>query len=546
MSELLDMQYDGDISGDGSFVKSGAGRLTLTGENTWDGTTTVEGGTLRAGSATALPQVGGGYVVNGGTLDLNDTDLTVTPLSGSGGQIVLGTTGNGTLTLSQDDDTTAAAAITGAGRIVKSGIGTLTLTGDSTITGGTEYTETTVVREGTLAVQGSGAKLTQSASAIYAGRDATDTGTFEVRDGAVVSSARAYIGYSEHSTGHALVTGSGAEWNSATSFAVGYGGTGALTISDGGKITTAEMIIGHQGGLASGTAVVTGAGSELAAGALYIGNETTGFLTVANGGTVTVTGGAGTALVGANPGVYAILDIGTADGLGTAGTVNAAAVQFNSTEGYLRFNQTDNITFSQPISGPGQVVHQGVGTTTLTGAGTYTGLTTVEAGALYVNGSILGNTVVKYGATFGGDGVVGDILLESGAQLRPLDSFDAGSLVWNPGASLIFRLGNGSSDILELDADLTKDGDGTFAFTFENDDWQVGETYTLIVFANTNFTESDFSFTNDVGFSGTFAIEGNAVTFHVVAVPEPSTWALCMAALLSGVVLARRRKIRHA
>ena len=46
------------------------------------------------------------------------------------------------------------------------------------------------------------------------------------------------------------------------------------------------------------------------------------------------------------------------------------------------------MTFGGVISGTGAVQHNGSGTTTLTAANTYTGLTNVNAGTLTVNGSL--------------------------------------------------------------------------------------------------------------------------------------------------------------
>ncbi|WP_367114104.1 autotransporter-associated beta strand repeat-containing protein [Roseicyclus sp.] len=42
------------ISGTGNLVKQGAGRLTLSGTNTYSGTTTINEGTLRIGDSSGL------------------------------------------------------------------------------------------------------------------------------------------------------------------------------------------------------------------------------------------------------------------------------------------------------------------------------------------------------------------------------------------------------------------------------------------------------------------------------------------------------------
>ena len=84
--------------------------------------------------------------MNGGTLDLNGFDLTMSSLSGTGGTVALGAAA---LAINQATDTSYAGALTGAGSLTKAGAGTLTLSGVNT------YTGATTVDAGTLAVNGS-------------------------------------------------------------------------------------------------------------------------------------------------------------------------------------------------------------------------------------------------------------------------------------------------------------------------------------------------------------------------------------------------------
>ncbi|MGE8658230.1 MAG: autotransporter domain-containing protein [Achromobacter sp.] len=121
--------FGGDISGAGALRHLGSGTTILTGANAYLGGTTVDAGTLRAGGAGAFV-AGTAYTVNGGTLDLNNHDLTVSALAGTGGTVALGTA---TLTVDQAIDTAYAGAFSGTGELVKLGSGTLTLTGPSTL-----------------------------------------------------------------------------------------------------------------------------------------------------------------------------------------------------------------------------------------------------------------------------------------------------------------------------------------------------------------------------------------------------------------------------
>ena len=196
-----------DITGSGALVKDGAGTLVLEGDNAYTGGTRIEGGTLSVSSDSALGATSGDIALAGGALHAAESfdsgraltlesdgriatarDATLT-LSGSiGGDGVLVKDGAGTLVLTGtnryrggtrveagalvghaagfgdgdirvddgaslrfDQHTTAslAAALSGAGDIVKEGEGGLTLAGDSS-----GFTGTTTVSAGTLRVDG--------------------------------------------------------------------------------------------------------------------------------------------------------------------------------------------------------------------------------------------------------------------------------------------------------------------------------------------------------------------------------------------------------
>lgn len=61
----------------------------------------------------------------------------------------------------------------------------------------------------------------------------------------------------------------------------------------------------------------------------------------------------------------------------------------------LELNATEDQTIANVISGTGSVVKSGAGTTTLTGANTYTGATTVNAGKLVVDSTFTGSYVIN-------------------------------------------------------------------------------------------------------------------------------------------------------
>jgi autotransporter-associated beta strand protein len=139
--------------------RSAAAATTLTGANDYTGGTTVSAGTLRQGLAGAFA-ASTAYTVNGGTLDVNNFDLTASSLSGGGGTVALG---SAALTVNQAGNTAYSGAITGSGTLTKSGAGTLTLSGTNSYSGGTTVTA------GTLAQGVAGGFVANTAYAVNGG-----------------------------------------------------------------------------------------------------------------------------------------------------------------------------------------------------------------------------------------------------------------------------------------------------------------------------------------------------------------------------------------
>ncbi|GMV63753.1 MAG: hypothetical protein AMXMBFR74_29200 [Parvibaculum sp.] len=389
----------GETGGSFGIVKSGAGILSLTGANTYTGTTTVSGGTLRAGSADAL--VSGTYILNGGTLDLNDFDLSASGLSGASGTVDLG---SAELEVDQDSDGVFGGIISGAGSLLKLGSGMLTLTGGST------YTGLTTIREGTLAldggsvessddviigdlahtvgevtVTGAGASLDTDSSVLVG---ELGEGTLNVENGGVVTADVVIAGHLSGSDGAIRVTGTGSQVNSTSLLRIGDEGVGRLIVSEGGAVTNTSTGYIGAGTNGEGAMTVTGTGSKLDnSGILYVGGEyngAIGVLTVAGEAAVNVGAGSGTVRVAHHSGATGTLNIGAAEGDAAvaAGTLNAASLQFGAGTGQIVFNHLDDDhAFSSDVSGAGEVLHLS-GTTILTGENTYTGGTTVSGGTL--------------------------------------------------------------------------------------------------------------------------------------------------------------------
>ena len=120
-------------------TKVGTGTLTLTGENTYTGETTIDDGTLQLG--------------NGGTT----------------GSITGNVANNGILAFNRSDFITFDGLISGTGSLAKLGSGTLTLSNSNIYSGGTTIAGGTIV--------------TQNASALGTGPVAFDNGTaFQVQN----------------------------------------------------------------------------------------------------------------------------------------------------------------------------------------------------------------------------------------------------------------------------------------------------------------------------------------------------------------------------
>lgn len=140
-----DYDFLGAFSGSGTLDKLGDGTLTFMGDYAFQGVTHILGGAVRIGGT--IDSETDFDLGAGGSLDITGKDQTIGGLSGDTGSQV--TLGESQLTVAQEDNSEFAGAISGSGGIVKSGTGTLNLSGDS------DYTGPTTVDGGKLAVNGS-------------------------------------------------------------------------------------------------------------------------------------------------------------------------------------------------------------------------------------------------------------------------------------------------------------------------------------------------------------------------------------------------------
>lgn len=254
--------------------------------NTYAGNTSISQGTLRLGSATAIPTgAGTGYVLlnptspNTATFDLHGNNQTINGLasSGTGSAIVDNVSGTSTYTLTigtsgSSPNGTFSGDIqntSGTLAVIKAGSGTLTLSGANT------YNGNTTISAGTLAL-GSGGSINNTANlSISAGA------TFDV------SAISSYAVSSSTS-----LSASGTGTTVGTSAAAIKGGT---TVSLGSQAITLSYDGSHpalyisQGTLSlNGNTFTVNKASALAAGTYVIIQQASG--TVSHSGTYTVSG----------------------------------------------------------------------------------------------------------------------------------------------------------------------------------------------------------------------------------------------------------------
>lgn len=275
------------LSGAGGLVKKGDGTLTLTGENTYTGGTTILNGTLMIGHGTTGSIAGN--IVNHGAVEFGRTNSH-----------------------------TYAGVISGTGSVTQAGTGTLTLTGENTYTGGT-----TILNGMLMIGEGTTGSITGDVvnhSGLWFGR--TDTHTFEgviSGTGSVISTqGTAILTGDHHYTGGTLAGGNG-------TLQLGNGGTTGSVVGDislgGGIFGTAHLIVNRSdaltlSGIISGPGTVTQAGT----GTLLLDGENTYTgATYVNAGTLVVNGSLADSSVEVQSGA-ALGGIGTFGGLVTIGS----------------------------------------------------------------------------------------------------------------------------------------------------------------------------------------------------------------------------------
>jgi len=500
----------GQISGVGGFTKLSTGSLTLggTNANNYIGTTTVRDGTLLLDKVPTDGAMSGALVIGedelpentdivrylrasqlpddtditinaSGLLDLNGFGENVGDLIFNGGDLDTAAAGSilptGNITVNRNTNSQAIisgrlsvlsspiidvtghffspdlridALLHGAGSLTKNGVGEVALTAANT------YTGTTTVNDGFLEVENSSALGTTAGGtvvnsggvlALRFGVDVgaetlTLAGTGQSSFGALSSSfgSNSWAGTVTLSANATISVDAGDFLNLSGAVVGGFNltktGTGTLLFSGGSANTFNNLTVGA-GTLQLNKTIVNAAFS----GDLTIGDgsgtDTVRLLTddqIPDTAIVTMASGAVFDLNDQNEstasiGGFGLIDLGA--GILRAGLDNGSS------------------TFNGTIIGTGQVFKLGTGTWTLNGNNSYSGHTTVSAGALVVNGSQSTSDVTVNGsATLSGDGIVSD--LDVFGNLRPGSSpaiLTTSNFVFHTSASDFFVELNGAT-----------------------------------------------------------------------------------------------------
>ncbi|EIZ8478579.1 fibronectin-binding autotransporter adhesin ShdA [Salmonella enterica subsp. enterica serovar Alachua] len=415
------------LFGSGSLVKTGTGELTLSGDNTYSGGTTISGGTLIAANVNAL---GSGDIDNSGVLQVGEGELKNT-LSGSG---LLVKTGTGELTLSGDNNT---------------------YFGDTTIAGGT-LIAANVNALGSGNIDNSGTLMLDANGAFKLANVTTHSGaTTALAAGSTLDASQLI-----QENGSTLSIDLGAATDDAviTADSVTLGGT--LNVTGIGSVTDSWTPEAYTYTLIDSDSAITSDFDDLTVAGMN--REDVDFLTI--DGKVDETDNTNYDLT-ASLSWYADRDNATTDAHGT----------FTLSDPDGSFNVAATLTDVDDTLDPGSrwdgksLTKEGAGTLILSGDNDYSGGTTINEGTLVAaSTTALGTGLVDNNATLvlDADGEVsaaGGITTHSGAttQLALGTSLDLGdsALIQEDGSTLNVELNSDSVQPLITGGSATLGGD---------------------------------------------------------------------------------------
>ncbi|HYE19668.1 MAG TPA: autotransporter-associated beta strand repeat-containing protein, partial [Tepidisphaeraceae bacterium] len=387
------------VNGIGSgLTLAGSGRIVLSGPNTYTGGTTLGAGTLVLDNATALGT--GQLTLTGGTLDsTNATAMTAnnaqawngdvgftgtTSLDMGTGAVTLGGTGDRTVTVAANTLTVGEIKAAGTQGLTKQGAGTLVVTSSGAAAASSVIGGTLNVAAGTLQINRTGdagagdftaTGLTGSGTITNGGSierwlfvNTTANHTFA---GTLADGGTGKLGLNKQGTGTLTLTGS-STYTGATNVSAGILNLQHSNALGGSPVSIRALTAGVQlqGGISLPSTVTFLTSNDGTGAVPYAIANVSGDNTI--NGTITMTDGAGFTVVRSDSGSLTLAgNVTNTFANGRAIILGGASTAANTVSGVIS-NGT----------GVTSVTKRDAGTWALSGANTYTGLTTVSAGTL--------------------------------------------------------------------------------------------------------------------------------------------------------------------
>jgi fibronectin-binding autotransporter adhesin len=426
----------GTVSGAFNITKAGAGSLTLSGSNTYTGSTTINAGTLKLGASGVIPNASAVTVTSPGILDMNGFSETVGSIAGTGTIDNMAVDDTPVLTFGEDNKVTEFSGVikntTGVLSLVKNGTGMLTMSGNNTFSGtctinngifaakhanslGTTQGSTTVNNGASLVLYAitysaepliiNGNGYVPGLPPIYPGVLRTSiavTGSCTF-SGPITLGSDSQIGTQANNV-NLILSGVISGGFNLTKVGTGTTAPGTLTLSGANTYTGATAVnagvlrLGNTSALGSadnGTTVATDAALDLN-GIAYSATEA---LTI--NGTGISSGGALTNSSSTAATFGGLITLGSASSIvATSGDIliTHAGTITGDTYG-LTVGGSHNTSIASIIgTGNGTLTKNGTGTLTLSGDNTYSGITTIGGGILQIGnntttGLLPGNAV---------------------------------------------------------------------------------------------------------------------------------------------------------
>jgi len=389
---------NGGVSGNNGFTVTGAGKVSLGGAASHTGTTTINpGATLQTVVPDVLPNgASAGNLVVNGALDLNGTSQSINGLSGTGvidntaaaaASLIVGLNDTAVTLGTLLQNTNASLAL------LKTGSGNLILPGANTHSGGFTNNGTGNVAPQNINAFGGG-PVVMNAGTLY-----STAGNYTFSNPLTLNGATLRVG---GGTGRTL-TWTGPVDVTADSIIQSDGSTAGITLSGGVTMNGFTLSSAPNGTANTISGPVSGTGTIMAA---TFSNGTL-HLNAANPFSGTFRSALGTLKIGDTHAMQnGTLDMNAADSGGVSlNNLNAVIGALTGTRNLALGtgtvfigNNNASTTFGGILSGTGSLVKTGNGTLTLTGANSYTGTTSVNAGTLALGaGNVLPGTAVSIG-----------------------------------------------------------------------------------------------------------------------------------------------------